>query len=302
MQKIPLDAGFGCPHRPGGDHRTGKGCIYCNNVSFSPYSSTLDQPAALKTQLAQGIQLGTTRYRASRFIAYFQAFTNTYAPVNSLKQRYDVIKEFPEIIGLAIGTRPDCIDEEVLDLIASYSDTYETWIEYGLQSAHDATLARINRGHTVDEFLAAVEKTARRKILICVHVILGLPGEDASHMHATADFVASLPVHGIKIHHCHVIKDTDLASWYLEGRYQPLERDQYVSLVCDFLERIPWSILVQRLVCDAPHDMVLAPLWALNKKSILFDIDKEFERRATYQGALCANGRTQGDSMMSIDS
>jgi radical SAM protein (TIGR01212 family) len=291
VQRIPLDAGFGCPHRLGEHNRFGKGCLYCEIASFSPQGS-LAQPPPLRDQICEGIRRGKSRYGAGRFIAYFQAFTNTYAPVPVLKERYDIIEEFPEICGLAIATRPDCVDEEVLDLVESYSDRYETWIEYGLQSADNETLARINRGHTVEQFIAAVGKTARRNISMCVHVILGLPGEKREQMLATAGLLARLPIHGVKIHHCHVVKGTELAGWYLAGRYRPLEWSQYVSLVCDFLERLPWSITIHRLVGEAPSGVLLAPRWALGKHEIVGEIQSEFDRRGTFQGARAAREGT----------
>jgi len=282
VQKIPLDAGFGCPNRLGRS-RAGAGCIYCENAAFSPHSRTTEPPS-LREQIRAGIINGTTRYNARGFIAYFQAFTNTYAPLNVLKERYDIIREFSEIRGLAIGTRPDCVDDGILDLIESYSTTYEVWIEYGLQSAGNQTLMRINRGHTVERFLEAIERTATRNILMCVHVILGLPGEGREEILKTARLLSGLPVHGVKIHHCHVVRDTPLADLYLHGDYHPPDKEAYIAWVCDFLEHLPEKVLVHRLVGDAPQGLLLAPTWAQNKKQVLDEIHAELERRDTRQG------------------
>ncbi len=284
IQKIPLDAGFGCPHRGGPDQRGGTGCVYCANVSFSPHSRAKGPPLPLAEQLERGINHGRKRYGAEGFIAYFQAYTNTYAPPDVLRERYSVIRRFPEIVDLAVGTRPDCVDEPVLDVLESFRSNYDVWVEYGLQSAHDATLTRIRRGHTVGDFLDAVERTSRRRLAICVHVILGLPGEGPGEIMETARLLAGLPIQGVKIHHCHVVRGTPLAEDYLRGAYRPPERSQYIEWVCDFLELLPWSITIQRLVGDAPRDLLLAPAWGSEKGEVLRRIEEELERRESRQG------------------
>lgn len=284
VRRIPLDAGFGCPNRPGPEGRGGPGCIYCANEAFSPDSAP--RPPPLEEQLASGIEKARRKSRASAFIAYFQAFTNTWAPVETLRERYDTIRRFPEIRGLAVGTRPDCVDSEVLDLLESYCHDYEVWIEYGLQSASDEILARIRRGHTVEDFVRAVEATARRPALkICAHVILGLPGESPADRERTAALLARLPVHGVKIHHCHVVRGTPLADAYLTGAYEPPEYGPYVGWVCDFLERVPWSVTVQRLTGEAPAGLLLAPRWGRTRSQVSRDVQGEFLRRGTRQGS-----------------
>ena len=238
----------------------------------------------LNEQLALGIKHGRKRYRARRFIAYFQAYTNTFGSPDLLKGRFDIVKDFPEIVGLAVGTRPDCVDEPVLDLLESYCEDYEVWVEYGLQSAHNETLTRIRRGHSVEDFLRAVERTARRRMLICAHVILGLPGESREEMMETARLLAGLPIQGVKIHHCHVIRDTPLADEYRSGCYRPMEYEEYISCVCDFLEHIPWAVTIQRLLGEAPKELLIAPSWGQAKAGILKDIQKELVRRHSHQG------------------
>jgi hypothetical protein len=284
IHKVSLDAGFGCPHRRGVDHRQGPGCTYCENAAFSPHSGRGRGLATLEGQLTQGIRFAEKRYGARGFFAYFQAYTGTYGPVPLLEERYGVIRRFPEVVGLAVGTRPDCAGDAVLDVLESFSQDYEVWVEYGLQSAHNRTLDILRRGHTVEDFLQAVERTARKSILICVHVILGLPGETHAEMMETARLLAGLPIQGVKIHHCHVIQGTPLAEDYLRGDYQPLHDVDYLRCVCDFLEYLPWPITIQRLLGEAPPDLLLAPRWSRDKVRVLNEIQAELERRGTRQG------------------
>ncbi len=286
IQKVSLDAGFGCPHRTGADHRQGPGCVYCENMAFSPAQArTGSPPPPLEEQIARGIRFGRKRYGACGFFAYFQAYTNTYGPVELLAERYGVIRRFPEIVGLAVGTRPDCAGDAVLDLLESFCQDYEVWMEYGLQSGNNRTLDHVRRGHTVEDFLDAVERTARRPIRLCVHVILGLPGETHADMMRTARLLAGLPIHGVKIHHCHVIRGTPLAEAYLRGQYAPPGLSEYLGWVCDFLEHLPWPITIQRLLGEAPRDLLLAPQWGEDKERILAGIQAEMERRGTRQGS-----------------
>ncbi|MDD5085943.1 MAG: TIGR01212 family radical SAM protein, partial [Candidatus Omnitrophica bacterium] len=185
VHKVTLDAGFTCPNRDG--YLSYDGCTYCNNQGFS--SNTRLAPRSLEEQLAEGINYFRSRFNAEKFIAYFQAYTNTYAAPDELRKRYDVVRSFDEVAGISIGTRPDCVTPEILDLIESYSDKYMVWVEYGLQTIHEKTLKRINRGHTYESFLKAIDMTAGRKINICAHVILGLPGETRDDMMKTAEAV-----------------------------------------------------------------------------------------------------------------
>ena len=282
IQKVPLDAGFGCPHRAGPDGRGGAGCIYCENAAFSPHGR--HPPAPLEEQLAHGIRHGRERYGASGFIAYFQAYTNTLATLEVLRERYDVIRRFPEVVGLAVGTRPDCVDPSVLDLLAGYSADYEVWLELGLQSAHDATLERIRRGHTVEASLRAVREAATRPLLVCAHLILGLPGEGHAEMMETARQVAGLPLQGVKLHHCHVVHGTPLEEAYRAGAYRPMDSSTYIQYICDFLEHLPWAVTIHRLVGDAPRDLLVAPLWSRDKGRVLRGIQEELARRGSRQG------------------
>lgn len=280
VQRLSLNAGFTCPNRDGKISR--EGCIYCNDGGFSPFANTT---LSLKQQMRQSMDYATRRYKAKKFIAYFQNATNTYAPLNKLKKSYDAIKEFPEIVGLYISTRPDCIDEKRLDLIESYCGDYDVWIEYGLQSVQDRTLKFINRGHTFHDFVKAVEMTAKRNIKVGAHVILGLPGETKEDIFNTAKRIRKLPVAGIKFHVLHVLKDTKLARYYKEGRIKLLTFQEYVGSICDFLEVISPLCIILRLISDAREDFLIAPKWINRKSEVIAAIENEFKRRGTRQGS-----------------
>jgi hypothetical protein len=280
VQKIPLDAGFTCPNRDG---RVGfGGCIYCGPRGSG--TGAYENAVPLGEQIRAGIESGKRRFGKCKFIAYFQAFTNTYAPPERLKSLYDEALRHQEVVGLSIGTRPDCAPNEVLELLEEYARRCHFWVEYGLQSAHDYTLELINRGHDIGQFVDAVERTKGRGINICAHIILGLPGETKEEMMATADLVASLELEGIKIHSLYVLKGTKLAEIYQRGEFRLLELEEYVSLVCDFLERLPPDMVIQRLTGEAPRDLLVAPRWSREKMAVLGKIDTELEQRGSYQG------------------
>ncbi|RLA88422.1 MAG: TIGR01212 family radical SAM protein [Deltaproteobacteria bacterium] len=282
VQKITLDAGLTCPNRNG---RVGTGgCIYCNPRGSG--TGAWARGKSITVQLQEGMARLGKRYKAQKFIAYFQSFCNTYAPLDQLQPLYEEALAFPEIVGLSIGTRPDCLSAEILELLAHYARTYLVWLELGLQSAHDATLRRINRGHDVACFSRAVEEAAGRGLHLLAHVILGLPGEGRNQMLATADYLAVLPLEGVKIHLLYVIQGTPLERLYRCGEYQPLTEDDYVSLVVDFIERLPPQMVIHRLTGDPHPDELVAPTWCLNKKRVLAAIKDTFAVRPSYQGKL----------------
>ncbi len=283
VQKIPIDAGFGCPNRDGSI--SDKGCIFCDSRG-SGTGALINKGISIKAQVEAAREYLKKRYKAKKFIAYFQSFTNTYAPVSRLKEVYDQALCFEDIVGISIGTRPDCVDEEKLRLIASYKEQYMVWIEYGLQSAHDTTLNRINRGHDVACFERAVRMTERYGINICAHVILGLPGEDRDMMLDTARYISSLPIHGVKIHLLYVVEGTPLAEMYKRGELRCLDMEEYVGLVVDFLEVLRPDIVIQRLTGDPVRDELVAPAWAKEKGKVLRMIQEGLEKRNTYQGRL----------------
>jgi hypothetical protein len=279
VQKISLDAGLTCPNRDG---TVGVGgCIYCNPLGSGTGQS---QHYSITQQLERGKERLRRRYKAEKFIAYFQSFSNTYGPVDELKRLYLEALAVEDIVGLAIGTRPDCVPESVLDLLVELHQRTYLWVEYGLQSAHDHTLELINRGHDVAAFVDAVERSRRHGLNICVHIILGLPGESKADMLTTARALAGLDIQGVKIHLLYVIQGTPLADLYKRAAYQCLSRDEYVDVVCDFIALLPPQVVIHRLTGDPhPHEL-LAPEWALEKQENLQAIRDTLERRDIWQG------------------
>jgi radical SAM protein (TIGR01212 family) len=278
--RVTVDGGFTCPNVDG-SVAVG-GCVYCDNRSFSP-NRRLPR-TSVREQVARGVTLLEKRYQADRFLAYFQAATNTYAPVEKLRRLYDEALEHPQIVGLAIGTRPDCVPEPVLALIEGYARERYVCLELGLQSRHDRSLEWMNRGHGFADFVDAVWRCQGRGLDLCAHVILNLPGESHEDMLATADALAELPVQGVKIHNLHVVRDTPLADMYQAGTVRLFERAEYVEMVCDFLERLSPTTVIHRLSGDAPPDYLIAPEWCRDKPALLRAIEDELERRDSWQG------------------
>ncbi len=279
--KIPVHAGLDCPNRDG---RVGRdGCVFCWNPSFSP---ALREP--LKPLSAQ-IAAGKEAVRGSdqrKFLVYFQSYTNTYAPVARLRSLYDTALAEPDVVGLCIATRPDCVPGPVLDMLEEYARRWHLWLELGLQSAHDRTLALIRRGHTRAAFEDAAARSSGRGFYVCAHVILGLPGEGRREMLETADFLSSQPVHGVKIHHLQVIAGTPLEAMYRNGQVTPLEPGQYLQLVCDFLERLRPDITIHRLMGDVLDDsLLLAPRWLEGKAQVIGAVERELRLRGSRQGS-----------------
>jgi len=280
VQKISLDAGLSCPNRDG--TLSSEGCIYCNRLGSGTGAFANGQ--SITAQLIAGKQFLSRRYQAKKFIAYFQSFSNTYAPVETLRSLYDEALGVEDVVGLSIGTRPDCINEEILSLLQAYAKKYLIWIEYGLQSAHDETLALINRGHDFESFSKAVKITQNRGIKICVHVILGLPGETKQQMIETADILADLGVDGLKLHLLYVIKGTRLDEMYQRGEYTCLTQEEYVDTVCKFLAHTPKHVVIQRLTGDPHPGELVAPQWSLQKTKTLSLIRQTLENRSWRQG------------------
>lgn len=279
VYKITLDAGFSCPNRDG-TISTG-GCIFCDEGgSFSQSHSKL---LSVEAQIEQGISTLSARFKAQKFMSYFQAYSNTYKPVKELEKIYNSALSNKDIVGISIGTRPDCVDEDKLNLIAGYKNDYYTWVEYGLQSIHDRTLKWINRGHNFDCFLRAYEKTKEKGINICVHVILGMQ-ENYDEMMQTAQKLAELDVDGVKIHMLCALEGTKLAAIYNRGEIDFMTEDDYVQTVCDFLEYLPPHTTIHRLAGNGLKSELIAPQWLGAKFDCLNKIDREFLRRNSYQG------------------
>jgi len=280
VAKVNVDAGFTCPNRDGTVARGG--CIFCNNDSFRPEACRSVTP--LSVQVENGIRYTSRRYRADRFIVYFQPYTNTHAPVERLEALYREALSFEGVIGLAIGTRPDAVDDEKIALLESLARDHFILVEYGLQSIHNATLKRINRGHSFEQFVDAVHRTAGRGIHVGGHLILGLPGEDREDMLAAADEMSRLPIGFLKLHQLQVIRDTALERLYRKSPFPVFEYEAYIRLVCDFLERLSPSIHIQRFCATAPGTILVAPRWSLSRHHLLNDIRREMARRDAVQG------------------
>lgn len=279
--KLPVNANLGCPNRS-----AGRPCIFCSESgSASPSATTPDD---IHKQMLRARESFVRTDVKTKYIAYFQAYTNTYSDVDTLKSMYDQAVNFPDVQGLMIGTRPDCLNEETVQLISSYkNDDFELWVEIGMQSCHNNSLDYLHRCHTHEDTVASLKLLDNYGISSCVHIILGIPGESWVDMMTTANMLSSLPVNGVKIHHLHVLKKTELEKLYHKGEVPLLSISRYSSLICDFLERIPPDILVHRLSGDALEDQIIAPRWGLEKGTVQKTIEQEFYRRGSWQGFLC---------------
>lgn len=280
VYKISLDAGFTCPNIDG--TITVGGCVYCNNESFSP---PLQQGLTdLEEQFVLGIERTRRRFKAEKFIAYYQAYTNTHAPVECLEQMYREALKYPEIVGLSIGTRPDTVDDEKLDMIEELAREVFVSIEYGLQTVSNDTLHWINRGHTYEDYLKAVEMTQNRGIHITTHIMLGFPTEDRAQMLASAAEMNRLGINGIKLHNLLVTRNTGLEIIYKENQFHVFEYEEYLNLVCDYLELLSPDIVVERFFATAPDKYLIAPRWNRSPSQMVTDLARVFEERGTRQG------------------
>jgi radical SAM protein (TIGR01212 family) len=282
VYKVNVDAGFTCPNRDG---TLGvSGCIYCNNDSFRP--SSCKPTLSVSEQIRSGMKHIRKRYKAEKFLVYFQPYTNTYAPRAELEAIYGEALDAPDVIGLAIGTRPDSVDEDKISMLASLAKQHFILVEYGLQSIYDKSLAFINRGHDYSTFLRAMDLTKDRGIFIGAHLIAGFPTETRDEMLAMAEEISYLPVQFLKIHQLQVVKDTPLAEIFSVHPFHTFGYDEYLNFVVDFLERTAPHVIFQRLFATAPDDILVAPGWDRSRHRILNDVEKTMEARDTYQGRL----------------
>jgi radical SAM protein (TIGR01212 family) len=287
VQKVSLDAGFTCPNVDGLVAKGG--CTFCDNRSFSP-SRRLPR-AGILGQIDQSIVRMRKRYEnCNKFLAYFQPATNTYAPVERLRPLYEEALTHPQVVGLAIGTRSDCVPEDVLELLTEIAGRTYLAIEYGMQTMHDRSLVWMNRGHDHASFLDAVERSRGRGFEICAHVMLGLPGETHDDMMATGRELARVGVDAVKIHNLYCVKNTRLADQVAAGDVTLMERDEYVQTLVDFIELLPPTVIIERTTGDAPPDYFVGPSWCLDKPGAKRAIDAEFARRDTWQGARFGEG------------
>lgn len=280
VKKIPLDAGLTCPNRDGSKGHGG--CIYCDVKGSG--TGLFEQGLSLKDQVFHFLDLFKKR-GFKKFIAYFQSFSNTYGPVDALEKIYEVVFLDPSIVGLAIGTRPDCITPEVINLLKKYVNLgYFLWVELGLQSIHDQTLIYINRGHLYKDFLNAYHLLRKENIPVVVHIIFGLPGETEEMMLETVRVLASLKIDGVKFHALYIPKGSKIAEFYLKGEYKPLELEGYVSLVAKALTYLPSETIIHRLCSEAKKEDILAPLWVTQKSMVIDQIQRYMRENHLYQG------------------
>ncbi len=291
VQRITLEANLDCPNRDG--TKAYGGCTFCTADGSSAGAFDINDP--ISKQLEDGIKLFSKRFGATKFISYLQSFTNTYAPVEKLKKIYDEAISHPDVVVLAIGTRPDCLSDEILDLITTYNEKVEVWLDIGLQTIHDQTLEFINRAHTQEDFFDALKRAKKRNLIVCAHTIFGLPGETKEMFYETMKRLASSPIDAIKIHQLLVLEKTKIEKQYQEGLFKTLELDEYIELVCDFLEMLPPNVVIHRLFAEAKPGELIAPKWAeqdngrRNKQQILRMIEAELIKRGTGQGSKSLN-------------
>ena len=278
--KVSINAGFSCPNIDG--TITYGGCTYCSKEGSGDFAGNPNDN--LIKQFEDIKQMMHKKWHSAKYIGYFQAFTNTHAPVNILKEKYETILNLEDVIGLSISTRPDCLPDDVVEYLAKLNKKTNLWVELGRQTIHDKTSKVINRGHDYDTFLEGVEKLKKHNIKTVVHIINGLPGEDYNMMMETAKAVSELGVHGIKIHLLHVLKNTPMEKMLEKEMFTLMEKDEYVNLVCDQLEILPPEMVVHRLTGDGKRDEMVGPMWSLKKWEVLNAIDDTMKKRNSYQG------------------
>lgn len=280
--KVTLDAGFTCPNRDGSIAKGG--CTFCSARGSGDFAGSRRDD--LVTQFNKIRDRQHQKWQNAQYIGYFQAYTNTYAPVEELREYYEVILQQPGVVGLSIATRPDCLPDDVVDYLAELNERTYLWVEMGLQTVHESTSELINRAHDTACYLDAVKRLRERGIRVCAHIIYGLPQETHEMMLDTGRAVAKMDVQGIKIHLLHLMRKTPMVRQYEAGLLQFLEQDEYVKLIVDTLEFLPPEMIVHRLTGDAPRDLLIGPMWSMNKWSVLNAFDDELTRRNTWQGKL----------------
>jgi len=284
VQKISIDAGFTCPNRDGKKGRGG--CTYCNNDTFKPFYCSPKK--SVTQQLQEGIAFFSKKYKSQKYLAYFQAFTNTYAPLQTLKNLYNEALRVEGVIGLVFATRPDCVDEQILDYLAELSKSYFVLIEFGVESLNDNVLERVNRKSTFADAKKALEMTAERNIYTGVHLIMGLPGESRQQMLESATEISKLNFTLLKLHQLQIVKNTLMAKDYEKNHddYELFELEEYIEFVVDYLEMLSPDIYVERFTSEVPADMLIAPKWGRVKNfEIVHKIEKKLKERNTFQGA-----------------
>lgn len=282
VHKVSVDVGFTCPNRDGSVARGG--CIYCNNDSFvPPYARAR---FSLDSQVRNGMEYLKKRFKAEKFIIYFQAYTNTYDEIEKLERLYRQVLGYDDVVGLAVGTRSDCIDEGKIKLFGKLARDWFVSLEYGIESIYDKTLEFMNRGHNYESVLDAINLTKDRGIHIGAHIIVGFPTETEGEMLGMADEVSRLGIDSLKIHNLHIVKNTPLARMYSKEPFHLFGYGEYLNFISRFLERLSPEIVVERLFTDTPRDLLVSPVWNKTHNEILRGIEGELEKRDTYQGKL----------------
>ncbi len=278
--KVSINAGFTCPNIDG--KVAYGGCTYCSKEGSGDFAGNPKDD--LIKQFTNIKEMMHKKWPSAKYIGYFQAYTNTYAPLDVLKEKYETILAQEDVVGLSISTRPDCLEDDVVEYLAELNERTNLWVELGLQTIHDKTSKIINRGHNYKTFLEGVEKLKAKNIKTVIHIINGLPGEDYNMMMETAKAVADLNVHGIKIHLLHVIKNTPMERMLEKNMMELMTQDDYVNLVCDQLEILPPEMIIHRLTGDGKKEDLVGPLWSLKKWEVLNQIDDTLKARNSYQG------------------
>ncbi|CAM3666243.1 TIGR01212 family radical SAM protein [Marinicrinis lubricantis] len=278
--KVMLDAGFTCPNRDG--TIAAGGCTFCSARGSGDFAGRRRDD--LVTQFNEVRDRQHQKWPNAKYIGYFQAYTNTYAPVETLREYYEVILEQPNVVGLSIATRPDCLPDDVVEYLAELNERTYLWVELGLQTIHESTSTLINRAHDTQCYYDAVEKLRKHNIRVCSHIIYGLPGETPDMMLETGRAVSKMDVQGIKIHLLHLMRKTPMVRQWKEGLLEFMEMDDYIKLVVDTLEFLPPEMIVHRLTGDAPRDLLIGPMWSLNKWEVLNAFDRELKERNSWQG------------------
>ena len=280
IAKISLNGGFTCPNRDG--TKGHGGCIYCSESGSGDFAG--NPRDSIKAQF-EAVKAGMDKkWKDAKYMPYFQAGTNTYAPLSVLREKFEAALCLPDVIGLSVATRPDCIENDVLEYLADISKRTYLTVELGLQSVHDSTGELINRCCSYAEFLDCYSRLSDKGINTCIHLINGLPCENRDMMLESVEKVAGLRPHSVKLHMLHVIKGTVCEKMYLEGKFRCFDLDEYVNLVCDELEMLPWETVIQRITGDGARDTLVAPLWSVKKFDVINGVDREMNRRGSFQG------------------
>jgi radical SAM protein (TIGR01212 family) len=278
--KLSIDGGFTCPNRDGTVGN--RGCLFCSEEGSGEFSG--NRKISITKQMDNQRKLLEKKWKTNLVIPYFQSFTNTYSNVENLRKKYDEATNYPGAVGLAVATRPDCLENEKIELLSNYSKNYLTWVELGLQTIHENSAELIRRGYNLKVFEDALDKLNKYNIKTVVHLIIGLPGETKEDINQTVRYINSKKIWGVKFHLMHILKNTDLEKYYYKNNFELLEKDEYINIICDSLEILREDIVVHRVTGDGKKSDLIGPIWSLDKLRVLSGIDMELKRRKTYQG------------------